>query len=279
MIKTPLRYPGGKTKIAKKIVNSINLNYIKEYREPFLGGGSVFLAFLEKYGFKLKYVLNDIYSPLINFWNEAIYNNYKLQKIINSIFNSNEDGKIIFNKMKKLINSDSSFEQAYSFFILNRITFSGTIEAGGYSKYAFKERFTKSSIERLIELSNISDFNINLSKNDYKDIIKKDGRNVLLFLDPPYYSAQKFGLYGKNGRNHKNFNFLELSEILKKTNHLWVMTIDDNEYIKNLFNFAYIENFSINYVMGNNNIKSKKGLELIISNFNFSFLKQLNLFK
>jgi len=41
-LKTPLRYPGGKSRALTKIVPHIpDLSEYQEYREPFLGGGSV----------------------------------------------------------------------------------------------------------------------------------------------------------------------------------------------------------------------------------------------
>ena len=40
--KTPLRYPGGKSRALTKIFQfAPNLTKIKQYREPLLGGGSV----------------------------------------------------------------------------------------------------------------------------------------------------------------------------------------------------------------------------------------------
>ena len=41
-VKSPLRYPGGKSKAIKQIFSYVPK--FKEFREPFLGGGSVFFA-------------------------------------------------------------------------------------------------------------------------------------------------------------------------------------------------------------------------------------------
>ena len=44
MMKTPLRYPGGKSRATKKIAQFLpDLTKYKSYHEPFLGGGSVAL--------------------------------------------------------------------------------------------------------------------------------------------------------------------------------------------------------------------------------------------
>ena len=42
--KTPLRYPGGKSRACVKLAQYMpDMKQYKEYREPFLGGGSVAL--------------------------------------------------------------------------------------------------------------------------------------------------------------------------------------------------------------------------------------------
>jgi len=46
-VKSPLRYPGGKSRALKHILPIIPK--FDEFREPFLGGGSVFLALKQKY--------------------------------------------------------------------------------------------------------------------------------------------------------------------------------------------------------------------------------------
>ena len=67
-LKTPLRYPGGKSRACKKMDPYFpNLDDCVEFREPFLGGGSVALHVTKKYP-HLKITVNDLYEPLVNFW-------------------------------------------------------------------------------------------------------------------------------------------------------------------------------------------------------------------
>ena len=66
--KTPLRYPGGKSRACVKMDQYIpDLRDFKEYREPFLGGGSVAIHITKKYP-HLNVWVNDLYEPLVNFW-------------------------------------------------------------------------------------------------------------------------------------------------------------------------------------------------------------------
>ena len=67
-LKTPLRYPGGKSRACTKIESYFpDLSEYKEYREPFLGGGSVALYVTKKFP-NLKISVTDLYEPLVNFW-------------------------------------------------------------------------------------------------------------------------------------------------------------------------------------------------------------------
>ena len=68
LIKTPLRYPGGKSKASTKMDQYFpDFSKYKEYREPFLGGGSVAIHITKTYP-RLKIWVNDLYEPLVNFW-------------------------------------------------------------------------------------------------------------------------------------------------------------------------------------------------------------------
>ena len=67
-LKTPLRYPGGKSRACTKLDQFLpDLREYDEYREPFLGGGSVAIHITKKYP-HLKVWVNDLYEPLVNFW-------------------------------------------------------------------------------------------------------------------------------------------------------------------------------------------------------------------
>ena len=69
-LKTPLRYPGGKSRACTKMDPYFpDLRDYKEYREPFLGGGSVAIHVAKKYP-HLNIWVNDLYQPLVNFWQQ-----------------------------------------------------------------------------------------------------------------------------------------------------------------------------------------------------------------
>ena len=65
--KTPLRYPGGKSRAVQKLFGFLppEVNY-DELREPFLGGGSFAIEWTKRYP-NTKVWVNDLYEPLTNF--------------------------------------------------------------------------------------------------------------------------------------------------------------------------------------------------------------------
>jgi len=264
MIKSPLRYPGGKSKAIDSISKLIP--EFKEFREPFVGGGSVFVYLKQKFPSRTFWI-NDIYKNLYHFWNECKENPNKLIESILEFRSTYSDGKELHRFLLNNIDSFDNIKKAAAFFIFNRITFSGTTESGGFSNAAFHKRFTESSIERVKALSKIL-LNTKISNLDYEEVILAHGNDVFVFLDPPYYSATKSALYGKNGSLHKMFNHERFANVMKQSKHRWLITYDDSEYIRNLFSFAYIKTWDLTYGMRNVNKESNQlGKELFISNY------------
>jgi DNA adenine methylase len=264
MIKSPLRYPGGKSRATELIASLIPA--FEEFREPFLGGGSVFIHLIQKYPNK-KFWGNDIYKELYKFWQ---YSQIDINALKDKIYEWRQKysvGKELYKFLNENLYKFEDLEVAAAFFIYNRITFSGTSLSGGFSESAFVDRFTESSIQRLNKFAEVIQ-NTTITNYDYKDVIFENGNDVIIFLDPPYYSAAKSALYGKNGNLHKSFNHIEFADTMKNCKHKWLITYDDSEYIRNLFNFANIIPWNLTYGMRNVTKKSnQKGRELFISNF------------
>jgi DNA adenine methylase len=271
-IASPLRYPGGKSR-AIKIILPLLPKEFSEFREPFVGGGSVFLAAKQINGIKADFIINDLNVDLYCFWKEAKTNNAAMYNAIRKIKESVKDGRALFNYYKDNSNY-TDLERAVRFFVLNRITFSGTVDSGGYSEQAFKGRFTDSAIERIKPLEKVLQHTVVCNKS-YEEIIYADGKNVFIFLDPPYYRQASSKLYGKKGFLHTSFNHEKFAYDMKNCRHNWLITLDNTDKIKMLFGFAYIYEWELQY--GMNNYKQGKadmGKELFISNYRLAELEK-----
>ena len=163
----------------------------------------------------------------------------------------------------------SPLNKAVAFFVLNRITFSGTSLSGGFSKSAFETRFTDSSIERLKSMGQVlQGKDLTITNEDFSSVLTGGNSSVFTFLDPPYYSATGSALYGKNGELHKGFDHERLAETLRDCNHRWLMTYDDSEYIRELYKDFNIKEFELMYGMRNvSKNADMKGREIFIFNY------------
>lgn len=183
---------------------------------------------------------------------------------LHSKFNSAEEIKKYFLKTRNE-QPQSEYREAFLFFFFNRVTFSGTTRAGGFSSSASLRRFTISSIKRLGPMP-YALAGTQITNLDFEAVIRKPGKDVFVFLDPPYYTAAK--LYGYGGNLHQ-FDHERLARCLRKSSHRFLITYDDCDEIRDLYDWAKIKSWSLQYGMNNCNLQreSKIGAELFIYNY------------
>ncbi len=274
LVKSPLRYPGGKSRALKQIIPLIPPK-IKEYREPFVGGGSVFFEIRSIFQNHIEtYWINDLNYDLYCFWKQTRDSVTKLVNAISDTKANYSNGKTLFDEYthaKDLLSKKrqllSEFDRAVRFFVLNRITFSGLVDSGGYSQSAFEKRFTDSSILR-VNAVNPYLSGVKITCEDYVEALFQQGDDVFIFLDPPYWKTSESRLYGTRGTLHTAFDHAQFAENVKKCPHKWLITYDDSPAIRELFDFAEIQEWTLQY--GMNNYKKKYaaiGNELFIKNY------------
>ena len=274
LAKSPLRYPGGKSRALKQILPLIPPN-VTEFREPFVGGGSVYFAIRSIFQNHIQsYWINDLNYDLYCFWKQTRDNVAELVKALEDTKANSHNGRILFGELtesKDLLSQDRDllpeFERAVRFFVLNRITFSGIVDSGGYSQAAYEKRFTDSSIVRVNMISRYLS-GVEITCGDYTDALFQDGEDVFIFLDPPYWKATESKLYGTRGTLHTSFDHAQFAENMKKCPHKWLITYDDSPVIRELFDFAEIQEWTLQYGMNNyKKTTAAKGNELFIKNY------------
>jgi DNA adenine methylase len=256
--KSPLRYPGGKTRACKKLDEILNKYYdMTNYNyiiSPFFGGGSFEFYIQNKYN--LDIIANDKFTPLFNFWN--ICKNDKTI-LCDELYKNIDVSKDDFIELRKnIIDESDNLKQAIYYFTINRCSFSGSTLSGGFSLEASKKRFTPSSIDRI---NNLDLTNFYIDNKDFELFIEEnsDKQPSILFLDPPYYLKTKSKLYGNNGDMHENFDHEKLFECISNKQN-WIMTYNNCDYIQNLYKDFKIIETSWSYGMN----KSKKSSEIVI---------------
>lgn len=262
---SPLRYPGGKSRLAATLLGLFPS--FQTYREPFLGGASVFLR--SRAGlFGSSWELSDKDGRLVNFWLHVQQSPEFLIFEIDRIRSTFPDGRDLFEFVGTPTSDIRS--DAARYFLRNRISFSGNQSTGGYSEQAFNDRLTENSIEKIRTASKLLE-GVSLAQEDYSSAMLRPGKEVFMFLDPPYLAARDSRLYGKNGLLHSNFDHQRFAETLLNSEHRWLVTYDDSQEIRSFFEGhanIQIRKLSMSYSSSNlNGANSRIGHEVVITNF------------
>ena len=237
-LKTPLRYPGGKSRACTKMDPYFpDLRNYTEFREPFLGGGSVAIHISKKYP-HLKITVNDLYEPLINFWVQLqTFGDELTEKIREYKSNHPEpvSAKELFLNSKKVINDKSidAIERAAAFYIVNKCSFSGLTESSSFSQQASNSNFSMRGIEKLPGYSEIiSHWHINQYSYEYL-MREKVHDGIFMYLDPPY--DIKDNLYGKKGSMHKGFDHDKFAEDCSQSKIDQLISYNSDQLVKDRF--------------------------------------------
>ena len=252
-LKTPLRYPGGKSRACTKMGEYFpDLREYVEFREPFLGGGSVAIHVSKLYP-HLKIVVNDLYEPLINFWVNLQTFGDELTKELKGlkITNCNQDSaRCLFAEMKDVINDSTKtdLERAVAFYVVNKCSFSGLTESSSFSAQASDSNFSMRGIEKLPEYSEIiSHWHINSYSYEY--CFRTDVHDGLfMYLDPPY--DIKDNLYGKKGAMHKSFDHDKFAADCDEHNNInMLISYNSDQLVKDRFKNWSASEFKLTYTM------------------------------
>ena len=273
-LKTPLRYPGGKSRACTKMDPYFpDLSNYAEFREPFLGGGSVAIHVSKKYP-HLKITVNDLYDPLINFWVQLqTFGDELTEKIKNykSTHPEPESAKELFLEAKERINDKSldCIERAAAFYIVNKCSFSGLTESSSFSQQASNSNFSMRGIEKLPGYSEIiSHWHINQYSYEYcfREDIHDD---LFMYLDPPY--DIKDNLYGKKGSMHKGFDHDEFADTCSQSKIDMLISYNSDQLVKDRFKGWTAGEFDLTYTMrsvGEYMRDQKERKELLLYNYN-----------
>ena len=270
-LKTPLRYPGGKSRALPKIFQYIpNLTDYVEYREPFLGGGSVALEITKRYP-GINVWVNDLYNPLYTFW--SILQEYP-QDLYESIKGYKEDygtpdlARQLFNEMKIQLNHPEAedYYRAVAFYIINKCSFSGLTESSSFSAQASDHNFTMSNIEKLPGYGElIKDWRIT---NYNYDSLLTDDKSVFVYLDPPY--DIKDNLYGRKGSMHKGFDHDKFANDCDRFLAHQLVSYNNSNLVKDRFKGWTAGEFAHTYTMrsvGSYNTDQASRHELVLFNY------------
>jgi DNA adenine methylase len=258
-----------------------DLRSYKEFREPFLGGGSVAIHITKKYP-DLKIWVNDLYSPLVIFWQQLQMFGTELKDHLLHFKSTAPDpvsAKGLFDISKTILNDPKTgdFERAVRFYIVNKCSFSGLTASSSFSPQASNSNFSVRGIEKLPEYSKlIANWRITNYSYDY---LMDGNRSAFMYLDPPY--DIKDNLYGNKGSMHKGFDHDKFADDCNSNNMDQLISYNSDQLIKNRF-FGGKWNaaeFDLTYTMrsvGEYMREQKQRKELLLFNYGIERLAELN---
>lgn len=265
---SPLRYPGGKAKIADFIKQVVKDNDLLDgvYVEPYAGGAAVALSLLvDEYVSRI--IINDKDRSIYAFWHSVLYDTDRLCQLIEKTPVNMETWK-----EQREIQSTETKEATdlltlgFSTFFMNRTNRSGIIKAGvigGFDQtgnYKIDARYRKEDlVARIRRIASYSD-RIELHHEDAADlinhIVQTAPQNTILYLDPPYYKKGR-GLYMNY---YDDADHEKIRNVITHVDRLrWIVSYDNSPFIKSLYESFRNQEFYLNYSANNNG----KGTEVI----------------
>lgn len=272
-ILSPLRYPGGKGKMAGVFKHIIETNDLLDgtYVEPFVGGGSVALSLLLN-DYVSRIVINDKDRSISAFWHTVLND---AEWLCREVSDTPVDMDVWRRQKAVQANKEDADlrELGFSTFFLNRTNRSGIIKGGVIGgndqtgNYLIDARFNKADlIARIERIAEYAD-RIELHNEDAVALLEstKDTMppRTLYYLAPPYYEKGP-GLY-------MNYFTEEDHRMIAETmSHIvigkWVVTYDNHPFISELYSKYRQKEFSLNYSMSN----GKRGDEIMIYSNNLN---------
>ena len=267
MYYSPLRYPGGKGKLAKFMELIINQKGYQggTYIEPFAGGAGIAIELLQK-DIVSKIVINDYDKGIWSFWKAILTDtNRFISEIRNVPLTMNEWEKqraICLNN-----NKEYSFELGFATFYMNRTNRSGIIKGGVIGglqqtgKWKIDARFNRESLISRIESIAFRKKDIRLYNQDITTFIEHYvpfySEKAMIYFDPPYFKKGK-QLY---------MNFFEFEDhkriervIRNSVECDWIVTYDDASEIREIYASYPVMLYDLNYSVS----KKCKTSELMI---------------
>ena len=265
---TPLRYPGGKQRLAPFVVELLRINKLLggHYAEPYAGGAGVAIFLLLSNHVEHIY-LNDSSPAIYAFWRSIQRGPDEFcRRIAGASLTVDE-----WRRQRYILAHQKKFSQidvGFSLFFLNRCNRSGIPNAGmigGYSQngpWKMDARFPRNELIRRVEAIAAKREKITITNLDAEAFIclrvPKLPRKTLVYCDPPYYN--------QSHRLYLNYYKPEDHVGLAKTiqNHLkrpWIVSYDNVPEVRKY----YAKRRSIFCKVQYNAARAYKGTEIFFA--------------
>ncbi|MDP3514340.1 MAG: DNA adenine methylase [Sulfuritalea sp.] len=252
---SPLRYPGGKGKLAEFIKAVIRENRLADgdYVEVYAGGAAVAMELL-LHDYVSRIHINDLNSSIYSFWHSVLNEADALCDLIEQTavnMDSWHQQKAVQSEAGKC----SLLDLGFSTFFLNRCNRSGIIKGGVIGgkgqagNWKLDARYNKPDLIRRIEQIARHRRRITLHNLDAADLITKVLPELpaksLIYLDPPYYVKGE-GLYDSF---YSHDDHLQIAKLVTNTikKQKWLVSYDKTPEIQAMYSTYRSMEYRLSY--------------------------------
>lgn len=263
MYYSPLRYPGGKGKLApfmELMIDKLNLRG-GTYIEPFAGGAGIALDLLFN-NVVNHIVINDYDKAIASFWKAILTEN---ARFVDCLMNTPITIEEWEHQREVLHNTNRySFELGFAAFFLNRTNRSGIINGGPIGgraqagEWKLDVRFNREALAGRIRDIGLRKRDITVYNKDVNSLIvnyvPRFGNRTLIYFDPPYFEKGK-QLYMNyfNLADHERIENL----IRQHVTCNWMITYDNAPEIVRIYNGYDIKQYDLNYSVAKKRVASE----------------------
>lgn len=265
--KTPLRYPGGKQRLAPFVYEILQANNLVggHYIEPYAGGAGAALELLLSRQVSAIH-LNDSSLPIYSFWQCVLYRTEEFCELVASASLTIDE----WYRQREILRHPElhgTLELGFSTFYLNRVNRSGVISGGiiggldQTGEWKMDARFNRSELVQRIQSIAYRKRSISISNMDAEDYIlnyiPNTPQNTLVYCDPPYFEKSG-GLYLDDYKkaDHARIAATIQTELARR----WILSYDG---AKEILSYYSQRNHFI-YDLQYNAAKVYKGKEVFI---------------
>lgn len=225
---SPLRYAGGKSKLARHIGTLIGP--ARELREVFAGGASVSLFTLATSQVQ-RVQLNDADEHVAAVWKMISTDPEALITRLLAYRPSKEAAESYFRSLypkNGRLESLPDVEFAFRRLIVSQQCYSGKMCSGMTSTTSVKT--LQALAKRIRDAHRLLRGSSVITSDDFEQVIRTPGDDVALYLDPPYVKQGKIYQHSFSDSDHRR-----LAGILRETRHRWVLSYDDHKLVRDLY--------------------------------------------
>jgi DNA adenine methylase len=248
-------WPGGKRRLAKKLLPIFDNRKHSCYVEAFAGGGS------------LLFMRQPVDSEVLNDINSDVVNLYRVVKHHLAEFLRQFEWAIVSRQLYEWAKETppeilTDIQRAARFYYLQKLAFGGKVSGRTFgTSPSSPPRFNYLRLETDLMQAHQRLCRVYIENLDWQTCITKwDREYALFFLDPPYWQTEGYGVPFPLDQYER------IAELMRTIKGSAVLTINDHPEMRRIFRGFKYDTVKIPYTIGGAE-KAKESRELIYRNW------------